>query len=96
MVDQNSSFNSHTNWTVDPLSYPSIKCDECGNQYYRQVVLFKRIPGVVTGNGAEPTILPIPVYVCDKCGRLMEEYRKDFEKEDEQQADNNQSSPIII
>lgn len=95
-MNNNANLDSHTNWTVDPLSYPSITCDECGNQYYKQVVVFKRIPGVVTGNGAEPTILPIPVYVCDKCGKLMEEYRKDFEGKEDTPSDNAPKSSIIL
>lgn len=90
------SLNDYTNWTVDPLSYPSIVCDNCGSEYYKQVMLFKRIPGVVTGNGAEPTILPIPIYICEKCGKLMEEYRKDFEKNSEEKSDNTNMSSIIL
>lgn len=60
--------------SVNPLEYPSIKCD-CGCETFSQAVVFKKIPGVVLGAGAEEQIVPITVFVCSKCGELMPEYR---------------------
>ena len=88
--DTINTANQRNNVRVNPLDYPSITCEKCGNEYFKQVAIFKKIPGIVAGTGSEPIIYPIPVYICEKCGELMSEYKKDFEKS--QQQNNNQTS----
>lgn len=94
--DTLNNLNSQANMRVNPLDYPSIPCENCGCEYYKQVAVFKKIPGVAVGAGAEPIIYPIPVYICNKCGELMSEYKKDFEKDKNTSANNQTNSQIIL
>lgn len=88
--------NQQGNIRINPLDYPSVPCEKCGCEYYKQVAIFKKIPGIVAGTGSEPIIYPIPVYICEKCGELMSEYKKDFEKSEQNQTDKQTSSNIIL
>ena len=59
---------------IDPFNYPSVKCDKCGHEVFRQGVIFKKLPGLLMGGGAEDVNYPLPVYVCDKCGTIPDEF----------------------
>lgn len=62
--------------SVNPLEYPSVVCDKCNCETFIPAAVFKRVPGVVAGSGTEDSLVPIPVYICSKCGELMPDYRK--------------------
>ena len=64
---------------IDPFNYPSVKCDKCGHEVFRQGVIFKKLPGLLMGGGAEDVNYPLPVYVCDKCGEIIKEIREELE-----------------
>lgn len=93
--DTINNANQRGNIRVNPLDYPSIPCDKCGCEFYKQVVVFKKIPGVAVGSGSEPVIYPIPVYVCEKCGELMSEYKKDMDNEKDSKASQTNSNIIL-
>ena len=55
---------------VNPLDYPSEKCTNCDNEIFIPGVIFKNVPGLELGQGAENVQIPIKVFVCSKCGEL--------------------------
>lgn len=55
---------------VNPLDYPSDTCSNCKNDVFIPGVIFKIIPGLELGQGAENVQVPIKVFVCSKCGEL--------------------------
>ena len=49
---------------INPLKYPSIKCDNCGGELFEEKLVLKKIPGMVAGNGTEDINYTVPVLVC--------------------------------
>ena len=51
-----------------------LECDnwtcECGSQIFREAIVLKKVPGVLVGSAKPYITAPIPVVVCDKCGKL--------------------------
>lgn len=76
---------------VNPLNYPTIKC-KCGCSVFMQGFILKRIPGVAIGAGSEDQIVDLPVYVCNNCGEILDEYKKIYKLE--VQAEEQKSSII--
>ena len=64
----------NTNINIKPEDLKDIICGECGSKYFRQVQAFKRISALLSPTGKEQ-ILPIPVFRCDDCGFINEEFR---------------------
>ena len=55
---------------VNPFSYPSEICSECGSEVFVPGVIMKKVPGVLLGEGGVDFIsVPIKVAVCAKCGK---------------------------
>ncbi len=46
-----------------------LVCDECGDQYFRQVMMIKRLSPIVSPSGKEQFI-PMPIFRCDACGHV--------------------------
>ena len=57
---------------IDLKQQPTITCDDCGSKYFKEVVLLKKVPKLLTGS-SEDTIVPFPTYMCNKCGFVNEE-----------------------
>jgi hypothetical protein len=53
---------------------PTVECDKCKSKYFKEVVILKKVPKLLTGS-AEDTIVPFPTYMCNECGNV----NKDFE-----------------
>lgn len=51
------------------LDAPFEVCPKCGGKFFREVHAFKRISKLVVGT-SEDAQIPIPIYVCDKCGAI--------------------------
>jgi uncharacterized Zn finger protein len=49
----------------------TIKCENCGNIYFREVIYLKKVSKIITGT-AEDTTVPFPIYKCDKCDHINE------------------------
>lgn len=45
----------------------------CGSKVFHEAVVLKKVSSLVSGTGREE-LVPIPVYVCDKCGKIPEEF----------------------
>jgi len=53
---------------------PTIVCEECGNIYFKEVVLIKKVSKIMTGS-SDDTLVPFPTYMCEKCGHVNSEFR---------------------
>ena len=51
----------------------TIQCTECKSKYFKEVVLLKKVPKLLTGS-SEDTIVPFPTYMCNNCGFVNEEF----------------------
>ena len=69
------------NLNIKPEDLKDIVCENCGSKYFRQVQAFKRLSALISPSGKEQ-IVPIPVFRCDECGFINEEFRPIEGKED--------------
>ena len=47
----------------------TITCSDCGSKFFKEVVLLKKVPKLLTGSH-EDTIVPFPTYMCIECGHV--------------------------
>lgn len=59
---------------IDLKQQPTISCESCGNIYFKEVVLIKKVSKIMTGS-SDDVIVPFPTYMCEKCGYVNEEFR---------------------
>lgn len=52
-------------------SSPSLVCD-CGNETFREHIMFKRLSRFMTQSGKEEMI-PVRIFACTKCGLMPKE-----------------------
>ena len=62
------------NMNISPENMIDITCANCSSKYFRQVNAFKRLSALISPTGKEQ-IIPIPVFKCDECGFINEEFR---------------------
>lgn len=56
--------------TIDTVkSSPFAEC-ECGGKVFSEKTMFKLISAILSPTGNQEAI-PIPVFVCDKCGKIQ-------------------------
>jgi len=60
--------------SIDPKELKDIACENCGCKYFRQVTAFKKVSALVSPTGKEQ-IVPVPIFRCDECGFINEEFR---------------------
>ena len=94
-------FNGMAPPAVNPFSYPSEICSECGSEVFVPGVIMKKVPGVLLGEGGVEFIpVPIKVAVCAKCGTLSPSDKKKYEEETkkakEVEKTKTNSSGLII
>jgi DNA-directed RNA polymerase subunit M/transcription elongation factor TFIIS len=77
---------------INPLKYPSIKCDSCGGELFEEKIIIKNIPGMIAGTGTEDYPYPVPVLVCSKCGTIEKSYRELLEKGAKYQEENKEAT----
>jgi uncharacterized Zn finger protein len=58
---------------IDLKQQPTIECEECTSKYFKEVILIKKVPKLLTGSG-EDTLVPFPTYRCDDCGHVNKEF----------------------
>ena len=51
-----------------------VKCEECNEVYFEQVLHLRKASGFLTGTGQD-TYIPIPVFSCRKCGQINSEFQ---------------------
>lgn len=50
-----------------------ITCNACGNATFHEAVVLRSISRFITGT-AQDGMMPIPVFACDKCGHVNEQF----------------------
>lgn len=80
---------------VNPFNYPSVKC-QCGNEIFVPGMIFKKVPGVLMGQGAEDIEVPIKVFYCTKCGELSPLDKEMIEKETSKNKKEENKSNLIL
>jgi hypothetical protein len=58
---------------IDLKQQPTVTCEDCGSKYFKEVVLLKKVPKLLTGS-SEDTIVPFPTYMCNSCGFVNEDF----------------------
>lgn len=51
-----------------------MSCDECGHEIFIQGVMLRKFSPLLTGQ-SKPAIQPIPVFACQKCGHVNDEFK---------------------
>jgi uncharacterized Zn finger protein len=51
-----------------------MTCTECGGMYFRQVMAINKVSRFLTGQDKD-TVYPVPVFRCDDCGYVPEEFQ---------------------
>ena len=59
---------------INPADAEPMICSNCSGMYFRQVQAFKRLSGLLSPTGKEQ-IVPVPVFRCDDCGHVPEEFQ---------------------
>ncbi len=54
---------------IDLKKQPTVKCEKCESKYFKEVVLIKKVPKLMTGS-SEDTLVPFPTYMCNECGHV--------------------------
>ena len=65
--------NQH-NPNIKPTDMQTIICKECGGMYFRQVMAINKVSKFLTGQDKD-TMVPVPVFRCDDCGAIPEEFQ---------------------
>jgi hypothetical protein len=75
------------------MDSPWMKC-ECGSIMFSEVVLIKRLSAELTGEPRD-TVMNVPQYKCDECGKLPEFGTKHFDNSDFPIPDELKAKPLI-
>jgi len=59
---------------ITPDDLQTITCPECQGMYFRQVLVINKISKFITGD-TKDQLAPIPLFRCDDCGHVPEEFR---------------------
>tara|TARA_R110001592_G_C12900811_1_gene726604 strand:+ start:250 stop:495 length:246 start_codon:yes stop_codon:yes gene_type:complete len=58
---------------IDVSDLTDLVCDHCGAKVFREAKMFKRLSALVSPTGKDQ-IVPIPVFRCDECGHINDEF----------------------
>lgn len=61
----------------------AVQCEACGNEVFEQALILRKVSPILTGNG-QPGIVPVPVFICSKCGHVNKEFLPRELQSDEQ------------
>jgi uncharacterized Zn finger protein len=59
---------------IDLKQQETVVCEECGNKFFKEVVLIKKVPKLLTG-ASDDTLVPFPTYMCESCGHVNDEFQ---------------------
>jgi uncharacterized Zn finger protein len=78
MQDQRLKVNVSLDKTV------GIKCESCDSETFQEALMLRKVSKFLTGQ-PQDGILPIPTFVCTKCGHVNQEfYPKELIKDDKE------------
>jgi uncharacterized Zn finger protein len=58
---------------IDFSRAEDVKCDNCGNYTFNEVVLMKKLSALLSPTGKE-AIVPIPTFACNACGYINNQF----------------------
>lgn len=58
--------------TVTLKQTQEIECPQCGGIFFKQSVLLRKVPALLTGQPKD-SLLPIAVFRCEDCGEVVKE-----------------------
>ena len=61
---------------LDMSKTTKLEC-ECGNDKYKQSYMIRKLSALVSPTGQE-ALIPIQVFMCEKCGVIPEELQKEL------------------
>jgi len=64
---------------IDLREQPTIICENCQGEYFKEVVILKKVSRLLTG-ASDDSIVPFPTYKCDVCGHVNQDFRLFDEK----------------
>lgn len=77
MADQRMKVN------IDLKKTTGVACDECGNETFQEGLMLRKVSRFLTGD-AQDGVIPIPTFVCTKCGHVNKDfYPKDLVNDNE-------------
>jgi len=59
---------------IDLKQQETVVCEKCGNKFFKEVTLIKKVPKILTGS-SEDTLVPFPTYMCESCGYVNEDFQ---------------------
>jgi uncharacterized Zn finger protein len=59
---------------IDLKKQETVVCEKCGNKFFKEVTLIKKVPKLLTGS-SEDTLVPFPTYMCESCGYVNEDFQ---------------------
>lgn len=80
---------------VNPLDYPSEVCPNCGCEIFVPGIIFKKIPGVLIGQGSDDTQVPLKIFYCANCRELSPYDKKIIEKGKKKVEESKKSNLIV-
>lgn len=51
----------------------AVICEKCGCEIFEQGLLLREVSALMTGTG-QPGIIPVPVFLCSKCGHVNSQF----------------------
>ena len=65
---------------INAADLKDVLCSACNGKVFRQASMFKILSALVSPTGKEQ-IVPIPVFRCDDCGNINDEFLPKSEKQ---------------
>jgi len=62
-----------TNLNISLEDTEALLCDKCGEDVFIEGMKIRKVSGILSGTG-QPSYLPIPVFICNSCGHVNEEF----------------------
>ena len=56
----------------------AIKCDECANETFREVMFIRKVSKLITGTPKD-SYVPVPTFQCASCGHINTEFTPKFD-----------------
>lgn len=65
--------NLQQNLNISLEQTSEVVCSSCGHKNFVQVLRLRKASGLLTGQD-KPSYIPIPVFACNGCGHVNEEF----------------------
>lgn len=72
-----------------------VICEECGNDVFVEGTKLRKVSRLLTGD-TKDGVLPIPVFVCSKCGHVNKEFMPKGLPEDQEPKTEEKPSSLIL